>query len=580
MRSCKFCFVAVLWCWFWWAPSSQANQDEQFEILVLHSYSTDFEWTQDIHHGIHDVLDTQSPSSHIRVEFMDTKNIYHADYLAYLAELYRYKYRDKPPDGVILSDNNAMAFFNRYGRDLFPNAKVVAGGINRAMPPPLHSPVNSVIAEVLEHERTFQHALALRPNASNIYVITDHSTTGLALQEELKDIAQNMAGSATFHYLHGLPMAELMAKVAEFDRRDIVYIGPYFRANNGETYQQSQVTKAVAATSPAALFASWNFQMVTGVMGGQLVSGANIGRQSAMSLLRLLRSEHVASFQANLALSEAVFDYDTLRRFGLSLHRLPPDAIVINQPQTFWQQHKQVIVPALVVITILSLLLLLVWMNLKKQRALNHTNQQMMALDREVIETQQELVATLGEVIEVRSHETRNHVIRVAKISRYLAGKLGYDEPTLDLLEAASPMHDVGKIGIPEEILHKPGKLTPAEYHLMQQHAQIGYQILSNSERPLLVMASKIAHQHHERWDGTGYPQQRSGDDIDPFARITALADIYDAVSSERCYKPAWSEQEVLGYIKENRGAIFEPKLVDVFLSNFDEIRALRNQYL
>lgn len=566
------CFLPCSGAW--------ADELEQFDLLVLHSYSTDFQWTADIHQGIMDVLAEQSPASHVRAEFMDTKNTFHPDYLAYLAELYRYKYRNNPPDGIILSDNNAMAFFNRYGTSLFPNAKVVAGGINRAMPPPLQSPVNSVIAEVVEHGLTLEHALAIRPNARNIYILTDDSTTGEALRQELQDVAEQLPTDATFHYLNGLPMAELMVRVAEFDANDIAYIGPYFRAANGETYHQNQVTQAVAATSPAPLFVSWNFQMVPGVLGGQLVSGWNIGQQAAMSVLRLLRNEHVASFQANLALSEALFDYRALGRFAIDNNQLPAGARIVNQPQTFWQQHKQVIIPGLVVIAVLSSVLLLLWLNLQKQRALNHNNQRMMTLDREVIETQRELVVTLGEVIEARSHETRNHVIRVAKISRYLAAKLGYSEPTLDMLEAASPMHDVGKIGIPEEILHKPGTLTPAEYKLMQQHAQIGQKILSNSERPLLVMARRIAHQHHERWDGTGYPQGLAGEDIDPFARITALADIYDAISSDRCYKTAWSETQVLDYIRQHRGTIFEPKLVDIFIDCIDDIRALRNHYL
>nr|WP_224745868.1 HD domain-containing phosphohydrolase [Neiella litorisoli] len=203
-----------------------------------------------------------------------------------------------------------------------------------------------------------------------------------------------------------------------------------------------------------------------------------------------------------------------------------------------------------------------------------------MELDREVIDTQRELLTILGEVIEVRSHETRNHVTRVAKVSYFLGTKLGLSEETLKMLEAASPMHDVGKIGIPENILNKPGQLTDDEYQIMRTHAQIGHNILHNSDRELLQMACVIAHQHHEYWDGSGYPQGLKGEQIHLFARITTLADIYDAISSDRCYKDAWPEEDVLHYILEQRGKIFDPKLVDIFMANIDDIRSLRNQYV
>jgi len=140
-------------------------------------------------------------------------------------------------------------------------------------------------------------------------------------------------------------------------------------------------------------------------------------------------------------------------------------------------------------------------------------------------------------------------------------------------------MHDVGKIAIPDAILHKPGKLTVEEFEVIKTHTTVGKKILSGSNRQLLRIASGMAHQHHERWDGKGYPRGLKGAQISIFARITTLADIYDALSSERIYKKQWSEERVLEYISAESGTIFDPNLVFLFLKHFDEIKKVHEQY-
>ncbi|MCP4718528.1 MAG: DUF3369 domain-containing protein, partial [Desulfobacteraceae bacterium] len=145
-------------------------------------------------------------------------------------------------------------------------------------------------------------------------------------------------------------------------------------------------------------------------------------------------------------------------------------------------------------------------------------------LAREIINTQKEVILTLGEVVETRSQETANHVIRVAEVCYLLAKKYGMDEKTAELLRLASPMHDVGKIGVPEDILHKPGKLTSEEFEVIKKHAQTGYEILHKSNRSIMKTAAIVALQHHERWDGKGYPQGLEGENIHVFGRIAAIA--------------------------------------------------------
>lgn len=200
-------------------------------------------------------------------------------------------------------------------------------------------------------------------------------------------------------------------------------------------------------------------------------------------------------------------------------------------------------------------------------------------LNRMINETQKEMVLTLGGVVETRSSETANHVRRVAEYSHLLGIKSGMSEEEADLLKMASPMHDVGKIGIPDSVLLKPGKLDEAEFEVMKTHAQLGHDILKGSERSVLKMAATLALQHHERWDGTGYPLGLSGKAISLAGRITMLADIFDALGCRRVYKDAWPMERILDYIRENTGSLFDPELVDVFMENLDEILAIRERY-
>lgn len=199
---------------------------------------------------------------------------------------------------------------------------------------------------------------------------------------------------------------------------------------------------------------------------------------------------------------------------------------------------------------------------------------------REVVEhSQKELSYILGEAVEKRSKETGSHVKRVANFSYMLATYYGVPAKYAEQLKMASPLHDVGKIGIPDRILNKPAKLDKEEWQVMQTHAQLGFDILSQSQNEILQLGAVIAQQHHERWDGKGYPAGLEGEDIDIAGRITALADVFDALASERCYKPAWPLDKVLALLKEERGKQFEPKLVDILLEHVDEFIAIRDAF-
>ncbi len=162
-----------------------------------------------------------------------------------------------------------------------------------------------------------------------------------------------------------------------------------------------------------------------------------------------------------------------------------------------------------------------------------------LALNEEIEETQQEAIYTLGEAVESRSEETGFHVKRVGDFCYLLAQKYGLDQETAKLIRMAAPMHDVGKIGIPDAILNKPGNLTSEEFEIIKTHTTIGYNLLKGSKQKILTTAAMVALEHHERWDGLGYPRQLKGEQIHVLARITKVADVFDALSCKRVYKEA-----------------------------------------
>ena len=191
-------------------------------------------------------------------------------------------------------------------------------------------------------------------------------------------------------------------------------------------------------------------------------------------------------------------------------------------------------------------------------------------LNQEIIDTQKEVVFTMGAIGETRSKETGLHVKRVAEYSYLLAKLVGMSEEEAALLRQASPMHDIGKVAIPDSILNKPGKLTVEEFEIMKTHASIGYEMLNHSNRPILKASSIVANSHHEKWDGTGYPNGLSGENIHIYGRITAIADVFDALGHDRVYKQAWELNDILELFKEEKGRHFDPNLIDLFFTNLD----------
>jgi putative two-component system response regulator len=198
---------------------------------------------------------------------------------------------------------------------------------------------------------------------------------------------------------------------------------------------------------------------------------------------------------------------------------------------------------------------------------------------REIYSTRLQIVRRLGLAAEYRDSDTGLHLLRMSKISVVIGKAAGLSDDDCDLLLNASPMHDIGKIGVPDYLLLKPAKYTKSEKELMESHTLIGAKILSGDDSELLTMARDIALSHHEKWDGSGYPNKLTGEEIPFVARIVSIADVFDALVSKRPYKKAWDINEAIQFIKDKNGTFFDPELVKIFVNNIEAIVAIEREH-
>ena len=198
---------------------------------------------------------------------------------------------------------------------------------------------------------------------------------------------------------------------------------------------------------------------------------------------------------------------------------------------------------------------------------------------RELRDTRLQVVQRLGRAAEYRDEDTGQHIIRMSRISARIATEIGWPDDRVELMLHASPMHDIGKIGIPDAILLKPGRLSPDEWTVMQTHTTIGAELLDGDDSDLMTLAREIALTHHEKWDGSGYPAGCHGEEIPLSGRICGLADVFDALTSPRPYKPAWPVERALDVIRDGKGKHFDPLVVEAFFDVIDDIEQIRRQH-
>jgi response regulator RpfG family c-di-GMP phosphodiesterase len=201
-------------------------------------------------------------------------------------------------------------------------------------------------------------------------------------------------------------------------------------------------------------------------------------------------------------------------------------------------------------------------------------------INQEMFQTQSEIVTKLSEVVETRSHETAQHVGRVAAFSSYLADKAGLTDAEISNLRIASTLHDIGKVGVPDSILLKEENLTEEEFEVIKNHTVIGYRIMQASSRPILQLAAIISLQHHEKFSGGGYPNNLQGEEIHLYSRIVSIADVFDALTHDRFYKKAWSAERAVAYLIDEKGKSFDPRLVDLFTVSLEDLKEINGRHL
>lgn len=198
---------------------------------------------------------------------------------------------------------------------------------------------------------------------------------------------------------------------------------------------------------------------------------------------------------------------------------------------------------------------------------------------KEILNREHETIMVLGRTAEYKDAETANHTVRVAHYSKLLAKKYGLNEKKQNVIFYAAPFHDIGKVGIPDFVLLKEGRLTEDEFTIMKKHVNIGSDILKETKSPYLIEGEEIALNHHEKFDGSGYPDGKKGEDIPIAARIVSIADVFDALTSVRPYKSSWSIQEATLLLMNEKGKHFDPKLVDLFIESMDEVKEIYDTF-
>ncbi|MDQ7091458.1 MAG: response regulator [Methylococcales bacterium] len=203
-------------------------------------------------------------------------------------------------------------------------------------------------------------------------------------------------------------------------------------------------------------------------------------------------------------------------------------------------------------------------------------NNEVMKATKEIRERETEIVYRLSKTAEYRDPETGGHIKRMSLYSKHIAVQLGFSFLEQNLISQAASMHDIGKVGVPDAILLKPGRLDIAEFELMKEHTKIGYEILNGSSSQLLQMGAEIALSHHEKYDGSGYPYGLKGEEISIYGRIIAVADVFDALISERPYKKAWPLEKVIDFLSENTFKHFDPLCINAFFKEWDKVLEIR----
>lgn len=265
------------------------NSDEGIKnILVIHSYSPSYKWTEDMHQGIRSVFEENVSQVITSIEFLDSKFHYNEDYETKIAEILNEKYADYPFDGIITTDNNALNFIIQYGPQLFPDVPVVCSGINGEAPDTQGSSVVNILLERADHRETLRQALEIFPETKKIHVIVDSSLSGELISGEIPEAFDYLNSDVELEFIRGFEFNQLLRKISHIPSGELLYLIPYFQDGKGEYFSQGRAEEAISQAASVPVMTSWDYQKDTGVLGGNLLNSFEIGRKAADSYRREL----------------------------------------------------------------------------------------------------------------------------------------------------------------------------------------------------------------------------------------------------------------------------------------------------
>lgn len=548
-------------------------------ILVLHSYDPSYQWTQDFQKGIDNALSLATTPVKVSIEYLDTKRVNTPEYYEELIRYFQFKYGDYPFDAVIATDDNAVRFLNQAKIDPNRRIPIVAVGINNLSENLVNvSDRATIIYERDDIKENITTIIKLRKNIKNLYYLADRSTTSELVRKTAMEIMSDYP-QINIIEIRDRSLTDAGEFLSTVSPNDAVIL-THFNTDldHGIYHSYEEISSVIGRNSAAPVFVFWEFYIENGIIGGYVNHSESLGVESVLALDRYLPLK----FKKELTITNTklpVFDYNVMKKFGIDIKQLPKMAIVRNKPVSFIRDNFKLLLVSGIIIICLFLVIITQYAMLRQKRELTKKNTKILSLQKRTMSVQKEMIHVLGEAIETRSGETGNHVKRVAMLSALLAKLKGLSHREIEMIEIISPMHDVGKIAVPEAILDKPGKLSAEEWEVMKRHTTAGYNLLKTSHGDLTNLAAIIANEHHERWDGKGYPQQKFGEEIHLFARITAIADVFDALLSQRCYKEAWPIEDVVTLFEREKGLQFDPELTDLLLIHLNDFVDIRNTY-
>ncbi len=551
-------------------------------VLILHSYPAYVGWTDSLQNTLNTLNRKVGSPFHFSVLYLEYYHRHNKNYEERVGELISEQLRilqEGKWEAVIAFDDLAAELVVKHQDDIANrDVKLFLIGVTEGLIDESQIKMDyELVFDEYDAQSIVQHLSDLKPNMESVHFIVDNTDFGDYMYSSIYPKLESQL-SVPIKVTRYQPINELKQELSQYNSNQVVLLGSY-RLKNGTDSHFYYSDKLIDALEPwnikAPIFVVLDSYVRGGVLGGK-VRSADVQATYAFERLEsnLLYHDKMANSSFYRSFATSLFDYMALKDKKIALSSVPDNSLVLNQPVLLHDSDKMNLIIASIGLTFLfTLLLVKILYSRRNARLQNEMYQNQLQL----LNSQQDIIAKLGEVVETRSGETGKHIRRVSEVSSRLAKLYGLDSDIVNLIGIISPLHDVGKLSVPDSILNKPGKLTDEEFEEMKLHTTVGYELLKNTESEFINLAAIVAHEHHEKWNGRGYPLGKAGTDIHIYARIVAIADVFDALLSDRPYKKGWSPDRVFKLFKEERGEHFDPHLVDILLEHFDDFIVLRN---